>query len=108
LERYPTPHLQVVLDPFNYLNRHLLPVKDEVIDGFLYRFEHRFVLAHLKDVSAEGAEIDTPEFGAGVFPHKRYFDFLRTHRPDLPIILEHLPFDHIPAAIQRIREIALG
>jgi len=105
LERYPTPHLQVVLDPFNYLNRHLLPVKDEIVDGFLHRFEHRFVLAHLKDVSAEGAEIDTPEFGSGVFPHKRYFDFLRTHRPDLPIILEHLPFEHIPAAIRLIGEI---
>ena len=64
------------------------------------------MLAHLKDVSVEGAEVDTPEFGQGVFPHDLYLDFLKTRRPDLSIILEHLPFDHIPAAVQRIYEIS--
>jgi len=102
LERFPSKHLQLVLDPFNYLSSRLLPARERVVADFLSRFEHRFVLAHLKDVSAEGAEVATPEFGEGVFPHKLYLDFLRTRRPDLPIILEHLPLDHIPAAIQRI------
>ncbi|MSP12294.1 MAG: sugar phosphate isomerase/epimerase [Chloroflexi bacterium] len=106
LEQYPNPHLQVVLDPFNYLSSHLLPVATRTVAQFLERFEPHFVLAHLKDVSAAGAEMDTPEFGTGVFPHKLYLDFLRTRRPDLPVILEHLPFDRIPAAIQRIHAIA--
>lgn len=104
LETYPTQHLQVVCDPFNYLSRHLLPARHEIVEEFFNRFEHRFVLAHLKDVSAQGAEVDTPEFGTGVFPHARYLRFLREQRPDLPIILEHLPFDHIPAAIERIQQ----
>lgn len=108
LEEYPTPHLQVMLDPFNYLSRHLLPARERITADFLNRFEPRFVLAHLKDVSAEGAEVSTPEFGSGVFPYKLYFDFLKTRRPDLPLILEHLPFDHVPAAIQRFRTIAGG
>ncbi len=102
-DRFPTPHLQMVLDPYNYLSSHLLPARERVVTHFLNRFEHRFVLAHLKDVSARGAEVETPEFGMGVFPQKLYLSFLRTHRPDLPLILEHLPFDHIPAAIQRVR-----
>ena len=106
LERFPSPHLAVVLDPFNYLSRDLLPEKERFVSGFLDRFADRFVIAHLKDVSAEGAESATPEFGQGVFPHRVYLDFLRTRRPDLPIILEHLPFAHVPAAIRLIHAIA--
>ena len=49
--------------------------------------------AHLKDVGTEGAEVETPEFGQGTFPQKRYLEFLRSRRPDLPILLERLPFD---------------
>jgi sugar phosphate isomerase/epimerase len=103
LERFPTPHLQVVLDPYNYLSVDLLPAKERATAAFFERFEHRFVLAHLKDVGKDGAEVDTPEFGTGVFPQRMYLEFLRTRRPDLPLILEHLPFEHIPAAIQRVR-----
>ena len=103
LERFPTPHLQMVLDPHNYLSRHLLPARERIVTDLLRRFEHRFVLAHLKDVSPEGAEKGTPEFGMGVFPQRLYLDFLRARRPDLPLILEHLPLDHIPAVIQRVQ-----
>jgi len=69
---------------------------------FFARFEHRFVLAHLKDVGEQGAEVDTPEFGTGVFPQRMYLEFLRARRFDLPLILEHLPPEHIPAAIRRV------
>jgi sugar phosphate isomerase/epimerase len=104
LEKFPTEHLQVMLDPFNYLSKPLLPVSERITREFLDRFESRFVLAHLKDVGAEGAEKDTPEFGHGVFPFPPYIEFLRTRRPDLPLVLEHLPFDHIPAAIERLKK----
>jgi len=40
------------------------------------------VAAHLKDVSQEGAEVDTPEFGHGIFPQQVYLEFLRDERPD--------------------------
>jgi sugar phosphate isomerase/epimerase len=107
LERFRTPHLQVVLDPYNYLSTHLLPAAERVTQAFFDRFEHRFVLAHLKDVGVEGAERDTPEFGTGVFPQRRYVEFLRARRPDLPLILEHLPFEHIPAAVRRLEALLM-
>ena len=102
IKRYSSPHLQVMLDPYNYLTRQLLPVQEQVAADFFRRFEHHFVIAHLKDVSLEGAERDTPEFGLGVFTQQHYLAFLRTRRPDLPLILEHLPWEHIPAVIERI------
>lgn len=106
LDRSASDHVQVVLDPYNYVSRHLLDVQERVTSDFLARFEHRFVLAHLKDVGEESAEVSTIEFGTGVFPQQVYVDFLATRRPDLPLILEHLPLEHVPAAIRRLRELA--
>ena len=106
LERFPSPHLQIVCDPYNYLSRDLVPAHEHVTAAFLDRFEHRFVLAHLKDVAPEGAEASTPEFGAGVFAQRPYLEFLRTRRPDLPLIVEHLPLERIPEAIRRVRTAA--
>jgi sugar phosphate isomerase/epimerase len=103
LERFPSQHLQVVCDPYNYLSRGLLPAQERHTAALLDRFEHRFALAHLKDVDAGGAEAGTPELGTGVFVQRPYLEFLRDRRPDLPLILEHLPLDHIPDAIARVR-----
>ena len=106
LERFPSDHLQVVCDPYNYLSSQLLPAGERLTAGFLQRFEHRFVLAHLKDVDPGGAEVATGEFGTGVFPQRVYLRFLAERRPDLPLILEHLPLDHLPDATSRVRELA--
>jgi sugar phosphate isomerase/epimerase len=103
VDRFPTKHLRLVLDPYSYLSKHLLPAGDRTVAGYLDRWGHLFVLAYLRDVGPEGAETNLLEFGQGVFPQALYLDFLRTRRPDLPIILEDLPFDHIPVAIQRIQ-----
>jgi sugar phosphate isomerase/epimerase len=106
LERFPSEHLQLVLDPYNYVSRHLLEAQERVTRDFLARLEPRFVLAHLKDVGEESAEVSTIEFGTGVFPQEPYVEFLATRRPDLPLILEHLPLDHVPAALRRFRALA--
>jgi len=108
LDEYRTPHMQVVLDPFNYLSRDLLLTQEQMVADYLRRFKNRFVVAHLKDVSPDGAEVATPEFGTGIFSYAQYFAFLRTERPDLPIILEHLPIEHIPAAVQRFHTLTGG
>jgi len=102
LERFPTPALQIVLDPYNYLSRDLAPAAADLTADFLRRFERHFTLAHLKDVSPEGAENETPEFGLGIFPQEVFLEYLRTRRSDLPLIFEHLPFDHIPGAVKRL------
>jgi sugar phosphate isomerase/epimerase len=106
LERFPSDHLQVVCDPYNYLSSQLLPARKRLTRDLLDRFEHRFVLAHLKDVDPGGAEVATGEFGTGVFPQDVYLEFLAARRPDLPLILEHLPLDHVLAAAGQVRELA--
>jgi sugar phosphate isomerase/epimerase len=108
LERFASPHLQVVLDPYNYVSHHLLPAHERLTRAFLDRFEHRFVLAHLKDVDPGGADVGTIEFATGSFAQGPYVDFLATRRPDLPLILEHLPLEHVPAAIRRVLDMRGG
>jgi hypothetical protein len=49
--------------------------------------------------------VGTPEFCTGVFPQQGYMRFLRNRRPDLPIILEHLPVAHLPEAMRRFRSL---
>ncbi len=105
LGRFPTQHLQVVCDPYNYLSSDLVLVQACATSGLLDRFEPRFVLAHLKDVSPDGAQAGTPQFGTGAFSQAPYLEFLRTRRPDLDLIAEHLPFEQLPAVRHRVEEL---
>ena len=105
LGRFPTQHLQVVCDPYNYLSSGLMPVQERATGELLDRFEPRFVLAHLKDVSPEGARAGTPEFGTGAFSQRPYLEFLRTRRPDLDLVAEHMPLEHVPAVRRRVDEL---
>ena len=100
-ERFPTQHLQLVCDPYNYVSAALVPAHEEETGELLEGFEDRFVLAHLKDVEAGGAEAGTPEFGTGVFHQVPYLEFLRTRRPDLDLVVEHLPLAHVPDVRRR-------
>ncbi len=106
IDRFPSDHLQLMLDPYNYLSGRLLPAQERLTRDFLDRFERRFVLAHLKDVGEHGADVSTVEFGTGVFRQAPYLEFLARRRPDLPLILEHLPLDHLPDAIRRVEELS--
>jgi L-ribulose-5-phosphate 3-epimerase len=105
LEQFPTPHFQVVLDPFDYLGRDQMARKEQVVANFLQQFKDRFVLAHLKDVHQEGAEVDTPAFGQRVFPASLYLDFLRRERPDRPLIIEHASLEQVPEVLWQVRHL---
>jgi L-ribulose-5-phosphate 3-epimerase len=102
LERFPSQHLQIVCDPYNYVSAELVPIHREATDVLLDELEDRFVLAHLKDVHARGAEVGTPEFGTGIFYQSPYLEFLRTRRPDLDLIAEHLPLANVADVRGRI------
>ena len=113
LRTFPSPRLALMLDPYNYITRDLVPVADLFCEEFLRRYADRFVIAHLKDVAPLGAGgggddgradlAGTPEFCTGIFPQQAYMRFLRDRSPDLPIIFEHLPDEHLADAIVKFR-----
>jgi L-ribulose-5-phosphate 3-epimerase len=106
LDRFRSQHLQLVCDPYNYVSSELVSVHEEATGKLLDHFEDRFVLAHLKDVDPGGAQAGTPEFGTGVFAQRPYLEFLRTRRPDLGLITEHMPLAHVSAVRRRLDELA--
>jgi sugar phosphate isomerase/epimerase len=108
LERFRSQHLQIVCDPYNYVSAELAPIHREATQKLLDRFEDRFVLAHLKDVDAQGAQVATPEFGTGAFSQAPYLEFLRTRRPDLDLVAEHMPLEHVPAVRRRLEELIVS
>ena len=93
-------------DPYNYVSADLVPVHETATAALLDGFEDRFVLAHLKDVDPGGAETGSPEFGTGVFSQAPYLEFLRTRRPDLGLVAEHLPLGHVPQVRRRVDALA--
>jgi len=103
LERFSSPNLQVVADPYSYLNPHLLPAQERVNREFLDLFEDRFVLARLDDVAASNGSLSRSGFGLGEFAQRPYLDFLRERRPDLPLVFDHLPIEEVPAAVARAK-----
>ena len=102
LDRFPSRTSRSCSTPTTTSPARMLPAAERVTRDFLDRFEHRFVLAHLKDVSDDGAEAETPEFGTGVFPQHVYVEFLAERRPDLALVLEHLPLDNVADATGRV------
>ena len=44
-------------------------------------------------------------FGIEILVKNGRAKFLKLNRPDLPLIFEHLPFEYIPAAIERVLSI---
>ncbi len=82
-----------------------MPVQERATSELLDQFEPRFVLAHLKDVSPDGAQAGTPEFGTGAFSQRHYLEFLRARRPDLDLITEHMPLEHVPTVRRRFQEL---
>ena len=105
LDRFPTQHLQVVCDPYNYLSSHLLDAQERATGELLTRFEDRFVLAHLKDVAAEAERGRDPELGTGIFAQRPYLEFLRDRRPDLDLVVEHLPPEHVVRVTEIVRRL---
>lgn len=104
LKDFPQDSIQLVSDPCNFIFSRLLPVQENITHQFTELFEDRLVLAHIKDVNPAGAEKGTPEYGEGGFIIDGYLKFLRDQRPDLPLVLEHLPHEHMPIVIDRVKK----
>lgn len=97
VERYPTPALGLVADPYNYT----LAPEDNVAQDLFDRFQSRLVVAHLKDWTRDGG---LPPFGDGTFDQTPYLSLLRDRRPDLVPVVEHLDATRLDEVLGRVRQ----
>ncbi|HEX6972493.1 MAG TPA: sugar phosphate isomerase/epimerase family protein [Limnochordia bacterium] len=89
--------LGFVLDPFNYFTREDMAAPAAALDRIFGAIAQRAPIAHAKDVVYTERGIETPKAGAGRMDWPAFAARLLRERPHVPLILEHLRAEEIPA-----------
>jgi sugar phosphate isomerase/epimerase len=92
--------LKVVIDPANLFPGGGLERQDQVLEEAFALLGGDVVLAHAKDVTADGAIVPA---GQGALDYAAYIALLRAAAPDVPLVLHGLGEDEVAASVARVR-----
>ncbi len=99
LDELRSPHLKIVMDGANLFHSGDLAHMDDILDGAFALLGGDIVLAHAKDLRADGAAGNVPA-GEGLLDYGRYLSLLRACHYDGPLILHSLREEQVPQAVQ--------
>jgi sugar phosphate isomerase/epimerase len=105
IEEMASRHLGIIADPANLLAGDPSKSPEEALSHVFDLLGDRIVLAHGKDISADGEF--TPA-GRGVVPWKLFLGLLRQVNYRGSLILHSLTVDDIPHALETLRDAELG
>lgn len=91
LQEVPSRNIGVVLDPGNLLDEHNFARQDEVIRQAFELLGSRIIACHAKDrvLTPEG-RLQTVTPGQGNMNYKLYMELLKSYKPGVDIIIEHV------------------
>ncbi|AIQ52188.1 sugar phosphate isomerase/epimerase family protein [Paenibacillus sp. FSL R7-0331] len=89
LDEVPSSNIGVVFDPCNLIGQDV-GRQDEIVDSSLDLFGDRIILAHLKDIYAEGSGYRHGVPGGGLFHTAEFFRKLQARKPMLDVSLEEI------------------
>lgn len=89
LDEVPSSSIGVVLDPCNLIG-HEVQLQDEIVDNAFSLFGERIILAHLKDMYAEGSQVRHGAAGRGLFHTAEFLNKLEAHKPMIDVSLEDI------------------
>jgi sugar phosphate isomerase/epimerase len=115
-----SPHLGLVMDPTNYFEDHNIDDMDGVLRRMFAELGPYIKIAHAKDVarasdtSEKHADTGAAEYlsfrgvgamelhgpGHGALNYPLYLKLLAAQHPNMPVIIEHVTEDEVPAAKQ--------
>jgi sugar phosphate isomerase/epimerase len=104
LDTFPSSRLKVVIDPANLFPAGSLPRMREVIDEAFQLLGRDIVLAHAKDLTADGAAGQTAA-GKGALDYQRYLHWLTKVGYDGPLILHGLSEEEVSSSVKFLNEI---
>jgi sugar phosphate isomerase/epimerase len=84
------PNLGFVLDPANFLMECAPAELDRTLEDLVEKIGPWAPVVHAKDLRFDRAAAATPRAGLGVLDYRLFFQCLRHHQPQAPVILEHL------------------
>ena len=96
LREVPSPALQVVMDPCNYLRKEDLPQMVPILEDMFRRLGKRIAVAHAKDVKPAAEGTDLPAAGQGVLDYPLFLRLLAQLDRPIDLILEHLTLADVP------------
>jgi sugar phosphate isomerase/epimerase len=99
----PSESLMLTMDPCNYFRNQDLPKMRPMLNEMFTRFGGRTVIAHAKDVKANGDAQELPAAGLGVLDYPTYLRDLIGLGKDLFLVIEHLKIDDVKRARDYVR-----
>ena len=104
LEDVPSPNLQVIYDPANFMSLENVHDQHRVIDEAFELFGDRIVIVHAKDFIVDNGEIVMVPVGTGQLDYKYLAERLKKEKPFLNILLENTRDPHIADSIRYIHD----
>ncbi|WP_246187985.1 sugar phosphate isomerase/epimerase family protein [Paenibacillus tengchongensis] len=104
LDEVPSSAIGVVLDPCNLIGTDV-DLQDQIIDQSFELFGDRIILAHLKDIYAEGGQIRHGKSGNGLFHTARFLEKLEACKPMIDVSLEEITGGEIKETVELLNSL---
>lgn len=88
LELVNSNNLQVVFDPVNLISIDNYQDQDHIISRSFELFGDRMVILHVKDFAIQDGKMKSVQAGSGMLNYELLFKLLKTHKPDINILME--------------------
>ncbi len=97
LDEVNSPNVMTILDPINYLNDSNYQQQDEIISAAFELLADKIMAIHVKDFRVEDGKMQPAQIGTGQLNMALLFDYIRTKKPWIDILLEQSSMELFPA-----------
>lgn len=103
LDDVPSPNLQVIYDPANFMSMDNIHDQLSVMDEAFQLFGNRMVIVHAKDFIVDNSEIVMVPVGTGQLNYAALFKRLKQQKPFINILLENTREPHIANSVRYLQ-----
>ena len=111
IEEIGSPNLRLVMDVFNYIYQESLGDIPAAMESVVRKLAPWSAIAHAKDLLLKDGRMVRPGPGLGIMTSAEYGHFLKVldrEAPDLPLVVEHVTLEQVPAAKKFIEDSCAG
>ena len=103
LDEIGSSRIKIILDPANLLVPEDFPRQEQIVAKAFQILAPEIATVHAKDIDSAGVHVSA---GRGVLNYRHFFQCLRLHAPQSPVILHELEETDVPRAVRFLRETA--
>ena len=107
LDEVQSSQLKIIFDPVNMLTEQNARSQEILYDTFFRLLGKEIVALHVKDIVFENDQKIWRNIGKGIVAFGPLFTWLRTHKPDLPVLREGVEMDSYALDLDAIRKLVL-